>query len=212
MLHFSLWRSWLPASVAGILPRLRHNPVLCQELLELLDYQFDQLGEVVPELKLPFPCPLELHAAYTRDEILAALGWWTLERQPDVREGVLYLPDLRTDVLFVTLNKTESRYSPTTLYEDYAISADRFHWQSQSTTSDTSPTARRYLHHQEQGGTVLLFVREEKERNGLACPYHFLGPVRYESHCGSRPMSIIWRLEHPIPARLLPAALRLSAA
>jgi superfamily II DNA or RNA helicase len=212
MLHFSLWRSWQPASVGEIIARLRKNPVLLKELLDLLDYRFDRIGEVAPELNLPFQCPLELHASYTRDEILAGLGHWTLERQPEVREGVLYLPDLRADVFFVTLNKTESEYSPTTLYEDYAISADRFHWQSQSTTSDTSKTGQRYMHHAAQGGTILLFVREEKEQNGLACPYDFLGPVRYESYTGSRPMSIIWRLEHPIPARLLPAALRLSAA
>lgn len=129
-------------------------------------YRFDRLDEVPPELELPFPCPLELHASYTRDEILVGLGCWSLEAQREVREGVLYLPELKTDVFFVTLNKTETDYSPTTLYEDHALSADRFHWQLQSTTSAQSPTGRRYIEHAEQGGTVLLFMREDKERNG----------------------------------------------
>jgi len=212
MLHVAFWRKWRPASVAENLARLRRNPMLRGELLELLAHQFEQVQEVPPELELPYRCALELHSAYTRDQILVGLGCWTLERQRELREGVLYVPELRTDVFFVTLNKTETDYSPTTLYEDYAINAERFHWQSQSTTSEGSETGRRYVQHEAHGGTVLLCVRENKQRNGLAAPYHFLGPVSYECHTGSRPMSIIWRLRYPIPARLLPAALRMSAA
>jgi hypothetical protein len=212
MLHVTFWKSWRPGSVVEGLDRLRRHPVLHQELLDLLAYCFDRIEEVAPELTLPFVCPLELHAAYTRDEVLAGLGCWTLDRQQELREGVLHIPEIKTDVLFVTLNKTESEYSPTTLYEDFAISEDRFHWQSQSTTSANSPTGQRYIHHQAQDSTVLLFVRENKKRNGLACPYDFLGPVVYESHTGSRPMSIIWRLTHPIPARLLSTTKRMAVA
>lgn len=207
VLFASLRKDWEPSSMVGNLERLQRNPVLLSELLELLAYRFERVQEVAPEVALPFPCPLELHAAYTRDEILAAL-----DQRRELREGVLHIPELQTDLLFVTLNKTEAEYSPTTLYEDYAISAERFHWQSQSTTSEASQTGQRYIHHRDRGGTVLLFVREDKERNGLACPYDFLGPVEYESHTGSRPMNILWRLRYPLPARLLPVALRMSAA
>lgn len=45
---------------------------------------------------------------------------------------------------------------------DYSISESLFHWQSQSTTSEESPTGRRYIHHRERGSRVLLFVREHK--------------------------------------------------
>lgn len=107
---------------------------------------------------------------------------------------------------------SEAGCSPTTPSGRYALSADRFHWQSQSTTSATSPTGQRYIHDAERGHTLLLFVREEKERNGLACPYDFLGPVAYEHHTGSRPTSVIWRLRHPMPARLLAVARRMAVA
>lgn len=63
-----------------------------------------------------------------------------------MREGVKWLPDQKTDLLFVNLNKTEKDFSPTTMYEDYAISETLFHWQSQSTTSSDSPTGQRYIH------------------------------------------------------------------
>ena len=129
-----------------------------------------------------------------------------------MREGVLHLPDIRTDVLFVTLHKSEKDYSPTTMYQDYAINDRLFHWQSQSTTSADSPTGRRYVEHVNRGYTVLLFGREHKSQNGLAQPFFFLGPARYVDHGGSRPMSIRWWLEHPLPARLCRALARLAVA
>lgn len=204
MTHFSLWgREWVPDSVAESVNRLRANPTLCCELTQLLDYKLNRLDAVAPKLHLPFACPMDLHATYTRDEIMAALGHWTLAKQPDMREGVLHLPDIKADVFLITLDKTESDYSPTTMYQDYAISDALFHWQSQSTTSVDSPTGRRYIQHVEHGHAILLFVRERKSVNQLASPYHFLGPADYESHLGSRPINVVWRLRHPIPAKLL---------
>jgi uncharacterized protein DUF3427 len=152
---------------------------------------------------------MELSAEYTRAGILAALGIWRLDRQWDVREGVLWVPEIQADLLFITLDKTETDYSPTTMYNDYAISASLFHWQSQSTTSAEAPAGRRYIDHRERGSTVLLFVRQEKRRNGLASPYYFLGPADYVRHQGSRPMNIIWKLHHPMPAKYLEKAARL---
>ncbi len=86
------------------------------------------------------------------------------------------------------------------MYKDYAINECLFHWQSQSTTSASSPTGRRYIEHKQNGGRILLFIREYNRINGVTQPYTFLGTARYRSHEGSRPMSIIWELDHPMPA------------
>jgi hypothetical protein len=211
MLHFMLWgREWCPPTVSESIQRLCSNPTMLSELRELLVWKLALVDEVPAELTLPFLCPLQLHADYSRDEILAAFGVWTLANQREVREGVLYVESLPADLFFVTLNKTEEDYSPTTMYEDYAISDEFFHWQSQSTTSANSPTGQRYIHHAAHGSCVLLFVREDKRRNGLAMPYTFLGPVDYVSHEGSSPMSIVWRLRHKLPAKLLRHVRRLA--
>ena len=49
--------------------------------------------------------------------------------------------DHNVDAFFVTLKKSESDYSPTTMYRDYPISPTLFHWESQSTTSVASKLA-----------------------------------------------------------------------
>ena len=89
------------------------------------------------------------------------------------------------------------------MYEDYAVSPSLFHWQSQSKTAAESPTGQRYIHHTERGNRVLLFVREFKKDALGAAPYTFLGQATYASHTGSKPMSIVWSLEKPIPAKYL---------
>ena len=138
--------------------------------------------------------PLHVHARYQREEILAALDF---PRTPNsFREGVWYSQDLNVDALFVTLKKSESDYSPTTMYRDYPISPTLFHWESQSTTSVLSPTGRRYLSGK---STVLLFAREEQKDEFGTSPYLFLGPVEYVSHTGDRPIALTWRLQHALP-------------
>ena len=213
MLHFSLWGSQASeADALDSLERLRDNNIMCAELRELLSYQQGRLQTPPLQLNLPFLCPLELHATYTRDELLAALGDLRVGDVPHMREGVRYLANSQTDLLMVTLQKTETDYSPTTMYEDYAISETFFHWQSQSTTAADSAAGMRYREHRQRGHTVLLCVREEKNLNNQAAPYYFLGPVEYVSHTGSKPMSIIWKLSHPLPALLLRKTARAASA
>ena len=204
MLHVTLWADQsLGWSVEEADERLRQNPAAVADLLAILRYRLghapaSHIGRV-PNIS----GPLTIHSQYTRDEILVGLGHWSLARRPDQREGVLHLAESKVDAFFVTLQKTEEDYSPTTMYEDYLISPEQFHWQSQSGTSAESPTGQRYIRHRELGYTPLLFVRETRQLpSGLAAPYVFLGPCEYVSHEGSRPMSIVWRLRHHVPARL----------
>jgi superfamily II DNA or RNA helicase/HKD family nuclease len=211
MLDLCMWgRENLPRSAAEGLQRLRNNPTLLAELVELLGYRLGCVDEVPPALGLPFACPLTLHALYTRDEVFAALGHWTRREQKEMREGVLHLPAIKADVFLFTLNKTEEHFSPTTMYQDYAINEHLFHWQSQSTTSPESPTGQRYIEHEARGYTVLLFGREDRKAGDLSAPFSFLGPARYVTHAGSRPISITWRLEHPLAAKLLRRMARLA--
>ncbi len=178
---------------------------MIEEMDQLLTYLQDSIGFSEAELDLGFPNAIRLHCTYTRAQVFAGLGLSTprIRNARGSREGVVYLPEHKLDLFFVTLNKSEEHFSPSTLYKDYAIDDLHFHWQSQSTTSSSSPTGRRYVEHEKAGGRVLLFVREYKAINGVTQPFTCLGTASYERHTGSKPMSIIWRLHHPIPARLM---------
>lgn len=176
MLEVGLWKKdGTSATTTEGLNRLDANPTIRDEVRELLAYRLGCIGSVAPPLELSFACPLALHASYTRDEVLVALGRWTRNKQPEMREGVLHLPDIRADVFFVTLQKTERDYSPTTMYQDYAINERLFHWQSQSTTSAESPTGRRYVEHLQQGYTVLLFGASRRLGMGWRSPIRSWG-------------------------------------
>ena len=204
MFYVTVWGKaaddWQDEEVLRNLYSLSDSPVLLAELLELLRLRFDAIDFLDQPVDLGFDCPLDVHCTYTRDQLLVALDF---NKPATVREGVKWLPDKQLDVFFVTLNKADKDYSPTTMYKDYSINESLFHWQSQSTTAANSPTGRRYIHHRELGTKILLFVREFKTDLAGAAPYTFLGTANYVKHEGSRPISITWKLDVPIPAKYL---------
>ena len=163
-------------------------------------YNLERIDFIDQPVPLGFDCPLDLHCTYTRDQILIAMDYMAPK---NVREGVKWLPDKQVDVFFITLNKADKDYSPTTMYNDYSINESLFHWQSQSRTSDTASTGQRYINHRQRGSRVVLFVREFKQDSIGAAPYTCLGTAAYVKHTGSKPMNITWHLDQPIPAKYL---------
>ena len=197
-------------NAAAAVAELRGQPVF-DELRQVIDIGFNaahrpttQLRDLLPSLA---EVPLAVHASYSREEILAAVGWTSSGRTPSImREGVAWCPDINTDVLLITLKKTDTDYSPTTMYRDFALSPELFHWESQSTTNSESPTGQRYINHRRAGTHVLLFVRETKTNALGASPYVFLGPADYVKHEGSRPMAVTWKLRRPMPMEIFLAS------
>jgi len=164
-----------------------------------------------------------VHGHYTRAEIEAAYclseacGYGVLSTDaPWIhREGLLWHQASATNLLFITLRKSEALFSPSTRYRDLALGPSLFHWESQSTTTAASPTGQRYIHHATRATRVFLYryaeacgyVREQRKRDGrpdaTTEPFVCLGFASYESHEGERPMAIRWRLEREIPAAWL---------
>lgn len=185
-------------SLASGTATLWSHPQALRELAEL----FEVLKERPEHVPIPFTIlpdvPFVVHAQYTRLEILAAMQEGNQVYGGEWREGVRYFEALRTDAFVLTLDKTQGQFSPTTRYRDYAISRELVHWESQSTTSEDSPTGRRYRNHVVGGSTVLLFARLNTDERGFV----FLGPATYVHHAGERPMAITWRLTHRLPGDL----------
>jgi superfamily II DNA or RNA helicase/HKD family nuclease len=184
------------ASYLDFQARLALHPLIRDELAELsglLQARSNLLTVPLPGLE---DTPLCLHAAYGAREVLTAVGWLTAERRAPFQSGVLPLTSRKTELLFVTLDKSEG-YHEAIAYRDYAISAERFHWQSQRTAGSDTNSGRRYLESPGNGWQFQLFVRPRKGDAYRAC-----GPVTMETAEGDRPMSLIWRLQTPLPAKL----------
>lgn len=200
MFWVTIYKNNPPSNLSQIftdLEILNQNPVLLAEIKELLTWNYHHIKIVDHEIPEIENCPLDIYCTYSRDQLLVGLG---NDKPRDCREGVKYLENINTDVLLVTLNKSDRDYTPTTLYEDYSINEQLFHWQSQSTTSEASKTGMRYI----QGTSkILLFVRETKNVNNVAESYSLLGLCDYVSHTGSKPMSITWKMRRNIPAKFL---------
>jgi hypothetical protein len=171
-------------------------PSLVQEFSELREVLEDHVS--ILEQKLPVAeWPLALHRHYSRREILAGVGYMQPGEKIISHQGGILKLDGKRELLFVTLDKSSKDYSPTTRYRDYAISPDRFHWETQGAASVTRESGKRYVESPANGYSFFLFVRP-KPGDAFA----FLGPVTYESHQGDRPIAITWRLEHAMPAAL----------
>jgi superfamily II DNA or RNA helicase len=202
MLFFLLWpdRGGHDSYQAG-LDELRRHPAVCAEIRELVALGLDRgrhvprgLGEGLQHV------PLLSHAHYRREEVLAAFGWASLDRKAHGHaQGVAWAPEVQTDALLVNLRKTERDFSPTTMYRDFALSPELFHWESQNSTSLGSETGQRYLHHRERGSHIALFVREAPIDDLGPAPFLCLGQCDYVEHQGERPIAVTWRLRRSMP-------------
>ena len=180
------------------------NADLCAEIVEYLDYRIKQLTAVEKYYSGHLPSALRLHGRYTRNQILAALGESTLTRKASSREGSYKIARANMELLFVTLDKSEGSFKPSTMYHDYFISEELFHWQSQNSTSENSSVGQSYINQVNIKKEILLFVREAtRDENGLTMAFVFCGPLHYIQHEGNKPMSLTWRMDIAPPAELL---------
>ncbi|MBM7454893.1 superfamily II DNA or RNA helicase [Oceanisphaera litoralis] len=183
-------------SAQAFLTRLSQTPAVCNELAQLSNY----LDARTQHQYLPLPglehTPLRLHAAYHSREILTAVGFLTAEKRTPFQAGVLPFKESKTELLFVTLDKSTAQHEGVA-YNDYAISQTQFHWQSQNSAGPSTPGGRRYIESETNGWQFQLFVRIDKNS-----PYRACGPVKFMRYHGSKPMNITWQLKYPLPVRL----------
>ncbi len=176
-------------------------PQLRKEYVELMTILLDKVSHKPIRWENDFNIPLDIHCRYSRDEILGAFEDIRKGKLYKPREGVYFNEATNCNLLFVTLNKSEKEYSPSTMYKDYAISESLFHWQSQSNTRPSTKKGQRHIKHKEKGISPLLFVRNsKKDERGETEPYFFVGPAEIKKWEGSQPMDIIWKVEEPLPA------------
>jgi hypothetical protein len=202
--HYRLWgkagRDLGFTSIQDSFESLGRNLAFLSDLIEVLDWADSESRVGGPPLSLPFPTHLELHAQYSNNDIKAALGIATFQTAGQTGVGLLHAPERKTYAVLVTFQKTEREFSPSTMYADYPISRELLHWESPSSTTQASETGQNLIHHQERSYTILLFSRSVKRLEGRTAPFTFLGPASLVSYQQERPIQMVWRLNHPMPA------------
>jgi len=204
MLHYDVWQNAEGFdSLENSIKSIGRNQILVQEIIEVLEFLIDKIDFEEKEISLPYSQPLMIHGRYTRDQILSAFGDSTFHKKSSNREGNAVIKEINTDILFITLNKSEKDFSPTTLYEDFAISNTLFHWQSHNAVRNDKGRGLTYINHEEMGRKILLFVREQNtDEFDNTMSYVFIGERKLTEHYGSKPMSIKWELNEPMPPYL----------
>ena len=211
MLHYDVWQSAAGfKSLEDSINQIGKNKVLVEEIIELVEILIDKVDFKEVEIELPYQQPLKLHARYTRDQVLAAFGLSSFAKKSSNREGVAENSELNTELLFINLVKSEEDFSPTTMYDDYAVNERLFHWQSQNSAGPETPKGKSYITHKNNDKKILLFVREKADDEfGNTMGYVFVGEGSINSYYGSKPMSIEWELKEPMPHYLWKDAAKL---
>lgn len=178
-----------------------------QEIAEIVSFLLARLDIKTTPIGAEIIPGLELYGCYTREEVFTLVGRQTAEvKMQGAASGVFNLPEHNATLLFVTLNKSEKDFSPSTQYNDYLINEEYFHWQSQNTDSHNNNGGRRYTEQSQTKNKIILFVREEKKDGfGNTSPFHCFGLVDYVSSHDDFPMNVKWKLQKPAMAQYLKA-------
>lgn len=201
------WLRMLVSSLTSLRPnepfssaveQLWTHPQVRSELVEVFELLRGRSDHLQESIGLGPDIPLQVHARYTRNEILAAFGTGEGARPQTWQTGVWWDEASATDLFAFTLDKSTGGFSPTTRYEDYAISPELIHWESQSATSASGSIGLRYINHRERGTNVALFARLRTADRAFWC----LGLADYVSHDGERPIAFRWRLRNRLPGDL----------
>ena len=210
MLYYSLFGDKIGKvgvkSIGEALARLAHYPVFVAEVLELTDYLVSNIDKKTFAVGEGMPETLEQYGCYTREEVFAIFDRQTADKKMQGSvAGVFNIDELNTELFFVTLNKSDKDFSAETMYNDYVVSENEFHWESKNTDTHAGKGGR-YVRQKDNGKKFLLFVRENKKDGfGNTSPFICFGLIDYISSKGDKPMKINWRTHHPILPRFLSA-------
>lgn len=203
MLYYSLFLDKISklgfGSIEEAFSLLKNYPLFVEEIQELSDYLLDNINMRTFSVGEGLPVALEQYGCYTREEIFAIFGRQTADKKMQGSvAGVFNIEELNTELFFVTLNKSDKDFSASTMYDDYVVSENQFHWKSQNTDTHQG-RGKRFVEQAKNKKKFLLFVREYKRDGfGNTCPFYCFGLIDYISSCDDKPMSIDWRMHHPI--------------
>lgn len=214
LFYFTLWMdpiekvnklySTFFSSIAEAVESLAGISWMMEELGVLIDLRLSQLSKTTEWIRIDDKAEIELYGCYSADEIHIMLenklGRWQVL-------GTQYNVERKFAMVFVTLKKSDKEYSPSTLYEDYAISQLQFHWQSMNKVTKQCDEGQRITQQRNNGWKFILFVRDTKrDEFGNTNAYYCLGLMDFNSCHGEKPLNVVWDMRSKIPGFILETA------
>ena len=193
-------------SVEEAIGRLKSFPIFINEIKEICEYLLANIEIRTFAVGEGMPLALEQYGIYSREEIFTIFGCQNADKKMQgYVAGIYNVKELNTELFFVTLNKSEKDFSATTMYDDYIVSENQFHWKSQNTDTHQG-SGKRFVQQAINKKKFVLFVRETtKDGFGNTNPFYCFGLIDYISSYDNKPMSIDWRLHHPILPKFVKA-------
>jgi hypothetical protein len=189
-----------PSTLQEGFDELWRHPAVLAELAELVPLVHAQRDADVMPLSGLEDVPLMAHARYTRAEVFAAMGISAIDKPKEHREGVYFVPKSRTQLMFVTLNKDESKFASNIQYKDHAVAADLFHWESPNNWRQNTSAMLRCVGRGPDASQHRLLLVRERSSGGIEGTFRCFGQVDlYGDLDGDRPVALTWRLRQPLP-------------
>lgn len=158
----------------------------------------DEMNTFARLRQLVDPADLYLHQSFMREEIPSLFD---LEFNTGLWQSGHVCPKNYSDqFLFVTLNKQGKNIEHQ--YHDYFIDQEKFHWQSQNSSSPSGSKGKSIINHAANESRVHLFVRKNKLEANKGAPFIYCGELRYLLHKGEKPMNVEWLLERSLGEKL----------
>lgn len=214
LFYYTVWRNPINTvndeytksftSIEDAIASLKEEAWIIEELQTLIDIRLKSLKQPTRWFEVVKGSEIELYGCYSADEIHLLLENRLRRGQS---QGTQYDYVHNLAMVFVTLNKPDKEYSPSTRYQDYVISQCQFHWQSMYTIRKSDKAGQRIINQKRNGWKYILFVRESRrDEYGNTNGYYCLGTMDFNSSYGECPMNVVWDMHEPIPDFILEAS------
>jgi len=131
MLYYAIFQKKVSecgySSMNEALKAIQTQTLFMQELKEICDYKHEFVKINTQPVGEGMPSSLELYGAYTREEVFTLFDVQHEEKKMQGSAAGVFKVGDNTEVFFVTLNKSDKDFSPSTQYKDYLINESLFH-------------------------------------------------------------------------------------
>lgn len=162
-------------------------------VMDTLNYGIERYKQEFKSTNYGVPL-LKLYERYFQSDTLILSN--VIGRSPSsVREGVVNIG--KDYFIFINLHKDEKTVKESQLYADEFLSPELLQWESQSTTSLSSPTGQNLINIGNNEYTMHIFVRKYKKD-----AFYYLGTAIPVEHQGENPIRFKLKLNNPLPQYL----------